>query len=71
MSPTETVKVTARCDTIIPRIREDSSLKLVVVVDENNLPVGILERIEIDPEVYARYGVKVYNIQNTTCRASF
>jgi len=47
MSPTETVKVTARCDTIIPRIREDSSLKLVVVVDENNLPVGILERIEI------------------------
>ena len=42
-----------------------------VLVKGSKMYVWILERIEIDPEVYARYGIKVYNIQNTTCRASF
>jgi len=46
MTPTEIVRDTARCDTIIPRIREDGSLKVVVVVDRDDKPVGILERIE-------------------------
>jgi len=51
MTPTEMVRATARCDSIIPRIREDGSLKLVVVVDENELPIGVLERIEILTEM--------------------
>jgi hypothetical protein len=42
-----------------------------VLVKENKLYVWILKRIDIDPEVYARHGIKVYNIQQTTCRASF
>jgi hypothetical protein len=42
-----------------------------VVVKGNKTYVWILKRIEIDPVVYARYGIEVYNIQNTTCRASF
>lgn len=46
ISPTLTVPVTERCETVIPRLREDSSLKLVVVVDDEGAPVGVLERIE-------------------------
>jgi len=42
-----------------------------VLVKGNTTYLWILERIEIDPKVYARHGIKVYNIQNTTCRASF
>jgi hypothetical protein len=42
-----------------------------VLVKENKLYIWILQRIDIDPEVYARHGIKVYNIQQTTCRASF
>lgn len=33
--------------------------------------VWILKPIEIDPEVYARHGIEVYNITNITCRANF
>jgi hypothetical protein len=33
--------------------------------------VWILKPIEIDPEVYARHGIEVYNITTTTCRAKF
>ena len=33
--------------------------------------VWILKPIEIDPEVYARQGIEVYNITNITCRANF
>ena len=42
-----------------------------VLVKENKLYIWILQRIDIDPEVSARHGIKVYNIQQTTCRASF
>jgi hypothetical protein len=42
-----------------------------VLVKENKMYVWILKRIEIDPDVYARHGIKVYNITNTTCRAKF
>jgi hypothetical protein len=42
-----------------------------VLIKGKTMYVWILKRIEIDPQVYARYGVQVYNIQNTTCRASF
>lgn len=28
-------------------------------------------RINIDPDVYARHGIKVYNITKSTCRAKF
>lgn len=60
MSPTLTVPVTERCDSVIPRLREDSSLKLIVVVDSAGAPVGVLERIETltamaNPLAYAVY----------------
>jgi len=42
-----------------------------VLVKETKIYVWILKPIKIDPEVYARHGIKVYNITNTTCRAKF
>lgn len=42
-----------------------------VLVKKNTTYVWILKSIEIDPDVYARHGIKVYNITNTTCRAKF
>ena len=42
-----------------------------VLVKKNTTYVWILKPIEIDPDVYARHGIKVYNITNTTCRAKF
>jgi len=42
-----------------------------VLVKGNKMYLWILDRIDIDPKIYARYGVNVYNIQQTTCRASF
>ena len=42
-----------------------------VFVKKNTTYVWILKPIEIDPDVYARHGIKVYNITNTTCRAKF
>jgi hypothetical protein len=42
-----------------------------VMVKDNKTYVWILKPIEIDPEVYAHYGIKVSNITNTTCRAKF
>jgi hypothetical protein len=42
-----------------------------VLVKDNKTYIWILEQIEIDPKVYARYGIEVSNIQSTTCRASF
>lgn len=51
MTPTETVRVSARCESIVPRIRKDGSLQLVVVVDDADRPVGVLERIEVLTEM--------------------
>jgi hypothetical protein len=42
-----------------------------VLVKGNTTYVWVLKPIEINTEVYARYGIKVYNITRTTCRASF
>jgi len=42
-----------------------------VLVKKNTTYVWILEPIDIDTDVYARHGIKVYNITNTTCRAKF
>ena len=42
-----------------------------VLVKGNTMYVWILKQIEINPQVYARHGIQVYNIQNTTCRAKF
>ena len=42
-----------------------------ILVKKNITYVWILKPIEIDTEVYARYGIEVYNITNTTCRAKF
>jgi len=42
-----------------------------ILVKGNKTYVWILEPIEIDPDVYARHGINVYNITNTTCRATF
>ena len=42
-----------------------------VLVKENKTYVWVLKPIQINPDVYARYGIKVYNITNTTCRARF
>ncbi|NDG73718.1 MAG: hypothetical protein EBY32_20910 [Proteobacteria bacterium] len=42
-----------------------------VIVKKKITYVWILERIEIDSAVYEHYGIKVYNITNTTCRAKF
>jgi len=51
MVPTEIVSDTDRCGTVVPRIREDGSLKVVVVTGREGTPVGILERIEILTEM--------------------
>jgi len=42
-----------------------------VLVKDNKTYVWILKPIEIDPDVYARHGIKVSNITHTTCRAKF
>jgi hypothetical protein len=42
-----------------------------VLVKHDKTYVWILKPIEIDPDVYARHGIKVSNITNTTCRANF
>lgn len=42
-----------------------------IMVKKGITYVWILKPIEINPDVYARYGIKVYNITNTTCRARF
>ena len=42
-----------------------------VLVKKNITYVCILKPIDIDIDVYARHGIKVYNITNTTCRAKF
>jgi hypothetical protein len=42
-----------------------------VLVKHKKTYVWILKPIEIDPDVYARHGIKVCNITNTTCRANF
>jgi len=42
-----------------------------VLIKGKTMYVWILKRIEINPNVYARYGIQVYNIQQTTCRAKF
>jgi hypothetical protein len=42
-----------------------------ILIKGNTMYVWILKRIEINPQVYARHGIQVYNIQNTTCRAKF
>jgi len=41
------VQVGEKCDLVITRIRNDDSLKLLVVVDENSKPIGVVERLEI------------------------
>ena len=42
-----------------------------ILVKHKKTYVWVLKPIEIDPDVYARHGIKVYNITNTTCRANF
>jgi hypothetical protein len=42
-----------------------------IMVKGDKTYIWILIPIEIDPGVYARHGIKVYNITNTTCRANF
>jgi hypothetical protein len=42
-----------------------------ILVKKGKTYVWILKRIEIDPIVYERHGIHVYNITNTTCRARF
>ena len=42
-----------------------------ILVKGDKTYIWILKPIEIDPHVYARYGIKVYNITHTTCRAKF
>ena len=42
-----------------------------IIVKGDKTYVWILKEVDIDPDVYARYGIKVYNITNTTCRAKF
>jgi|GEM_PF-1717345 len=41
------VQASEKCDQVITRIRNDESLKLLVVVDENGRPIGVVERLEI------------------------
>jgi hypothetical protein len=42
-----------------------------ILVKGGKTYVWILKPIHINPEIYAHYGIKVYNITNTTCRARF
>ena len=42
-----------------------------ILVKNGKTYVWILHPIDIDPRVYARHGIEVYNIQHTTCRAKF
>ena len=42
-----------------------------ILVKGDKTYVWILKQIEIDTDVYAQYGIEVYNITNTTCRANF
>jgi uncharacterized membrane protein YkvA (DUF1232 family) len=42
-----------------------------IMVKGGKTYVWILTPIEIDPDVYAHYGITVSNITNITCRASF
>ena len=42
-----------------------------ILVKGKTMYVWIIMRIEIDPKVYARHGINLYNIKQTTCRASF
>ncbi len=41
------VMMTEKSENVINRIRDDSSLKLLVVVDDHNVPVGVIERLDI------------------------
>ena len=50
-------------------IYQDNIVHKILVKDKTY--VWILKPIEIDPDVYAQYGIEVYNITNTTCRANF
>ena len=40
-------------------------------VKGNTTYVWILRPVEINPKVFAKYGIWVHNIQPTTCRARF
>jgi hypothetical protein len=42
-----------------------------ILVKKNKTYVWILRDIDINPRIYAQYGIKVHNITNTTCRAEF
>jgi len=42
-----------------------------ILVKGDKTYVWILKPIEIDTNVYAQYGIEVYHITNTTCRAKF
>ncbi len=43
----EAVPADQKCEIVINRIRNDDSLKLLVVVDQNSTPIGVVERLEI------------------------
>jgi class 3 adenylate cyclase len=41
------VQLSEKCDAVITRVRNDDSLKLLVVVDSHNKPVGVVERLDL------------------------
>jgi len=43
----DAVPADQKCELVIKRVRTDDSLKLLVVVNENSVPIGVIERLEI------------------------